>query len=174
MFKLHFCLTVLLACFSSSYCKTCSSPQVTASAFTTQDATVLTSIAYVSEFTLKCSNGAEKDRLPLYAEVNGVTLPTARIGPEGNGRYQVSWTEEISKAHTGDVSVHLFDEDGYATLRKLLRNGEDTSSAKPLVTIVVNHPGAYQGPWVNSEFMAVMLAALVWYLAFTAKSKLLA
>ncbi|KAG8212717.1 hypothetical protein J437_LFUL019630 [Ladona fulva] len=163
--NLYRCVFLLIISFFSVNCKTCTNPDVDASAFTTQDATVLTNIAYVSEFTLKCSNGAEKDHLPLYAEVNGVTLPTARIGAEGNGRYQ---------AHTGDVSVHLFDEDGYATLRKLIRNGEDTSSAKPLLTITVNHPGAYQGPWVNSEFMAVMLAALVWYLAFTAKSKLLA
>ncbi|XP_071439272.1 translocon-associated protein subunit delta [Hetaerina americana] len=174
MYKFQLGVSVIFVAFSFTFGKTCTNPEVSATAFTTQDATVLTSIAYVSEFTLQCSNGAEKDRLPLYAEVNGVTLPTARIGPEGYGRYQVSWTEEISSAHTGDVPVHLYDEDGYATLRKLLRNNEDTSNAKPLVTIVVNHPGAYQGPWVNSEFMAVMLAALVWYLAFTAKSKLLA
>jgi len=55
-----------------------------------------------------------------------------------------------------------------------MRSGEDISSVKPIATVVLNFPGAYQGPWVNSEFMAAVLSILVSYAAFSAKSKLLA
>ena len=54
-----------------------------------------------------------------------------------------------------------------------MRSGEDLSGVRPLSSVVLNHPGAYQGPWVNSEFMAAALAIIVWYVAFSAKSKLL-
>jgi len=158
---------LLFTCVSADVC---TKPEVSASAYTTQDATVLTNIAFVAELTLNCGNLVTG--LPLYAEINGKTLPAARIG-DGN-KYQVSWTEDVKKTRSGDYSVNLYDEEGYAALRKAIRSGEDSSSVKSLVTIVVNHPGAYQGPWVNSEFMAAILSVLVWYLAFSARSKLLA
>ena len=34
--------------------------------------------------------------------------------------------------------------------------------------------GAYKGPWINSEHMALILAALVFYMAYSTKGKLLA
>nr|CAD7391964.1 unnamed protein product [Timema cristinae] len=139
-----------------SYKQEIHNPDVTASAYTTQDATVLTSIAFIADFTLKCGNGAKG--IPLYAEIDGKTVPAARTGDD---KYQVSWTEEVKKARSGDYNVNLFDDEGYAALRKAVRSGEDASTVKPLVTVVVNYPGAYQGPWVNSEFMAAVLSLLV-------------
>lgn len=159
-------LALSLLCAADS----CTKPQVSATAYTTSDATVLTNIAFVAEFNLTCGNGVKG--LPLYAEINGKTVPAARLS--GGNQYQVSWTEDVKKARSGDYGVNLYDEEGYATLRKAARSGEDPSSVKPLVTIVVNFPGAYQGPWVNTDFMAALLAVLVWYLAFSTKSKLLA
>lgn len=167
--KLYLGLFALLALFNWTTADTCTKPEVSASAYTTQDATVLTNIAFIAEFHLKCSNGVEG--IPLYAEINGKTVPAARIGDYNH--YQVSWTEDVKKARSGDYSVNLYDDEGYAALRKAARSGEDPSTVKSLVTIVVNYPGAYQGPWVNSEFMAAILSVLVWYLAFSAKSKLL-
>nr|CAD7195006.1 unnamed protein product [Timema douglasi] len=128
----------------------CSNPDVTASAYTTQDATVLTSIAFIADFTLKCGNGAKG--IPLYAEIDGKTVPAARTGDD---KYQVSWTEEVKKARSGDYNVNLFDDEGYAALRKAVRSGEDASTVKPLVTVVVNYPGAYQGPWLNKCFTII-------------------
>ncbi|XP_063222480.1 translocon-associated protein subunit delta [Bacillus rossius redtenbacheri] len=162
-------LTCVLGFLSAVSADTCVQPEVVASAYTTQDATILTSIAFVAEFSLTCRNNVKG--VILYAEINGKTVPAARIG---DSKYQVSWTEEVKKARSGDYSVNLYDEEGYAALRKAARNGEDPSAVKPLVTVMVNYPGAYQGPWVNSEFMAAILSLLVWYLAFSAKSKLLA
>ncbi|KAF4528570.1 hypothetical protein B566_EDAN014783 [Ephemera danica] len=113
----------------------CGRPEVQASSYTTQDATVLTNIAYVAEFTLKCSNPVKG--LPLYAEVQGKIFPAARTADDN--RYQ----------------------EGYAALRKALRSGEEAASVKPLAALILNHPGAYQGPWVNSEFMAAALAVVL-------------
>lgn len=80
----------------------------------------------------------------------------------------------MKKARSGDYSVKLYDEESYAAIRKAHRNGEDPESVKPLAVVMLNNPGVYQGPWINSELLAALLAALVSYAAFSAKSKLLA
>lgn len=53
--------------------ETCTKPEVSASSYTTQDATVLTNLAFIVEFTLKCGNGAKG--IALHADINGKTLP---------------------------------------------------------------------------------------------------
>ncbi|XP_015585451.1 translocon-associated protein subunit delta [Cephus cinctus] len=169
MDKLAICV-FFVAALSAACAEFCQKPEVTASAYVTEDATVLTTIAFTTQFTLKCSNGAKG--ISLYAEVEGRTLPAVRLSADN--KYQVSWTEDIKKARSGDYSVKLYDEESYAAIRKAQRNGEDPSNVKPLAVVVLNNPGAYLGPWVNSELLAAVLAALVSYTAFSAKSKLLA
>ncbi|XP_053984923.1 translocon-associated protein subunit delta [Hylaeus volcanicus] len=150
--------------------ETCQKPEVVASAYVTEDATILTNIAFTTQFVLKCSNGVKG--ITLYAEVEGRALPAARLSSDN--KYQVSWTEDVKKAHSGDYRINLYDEERYAAIRKAYRNGEDASSVKPLVVVVLNNPGVYLGPWVNSELLAALLAALVSYFAFSSKFKLLA
>lgn len=163
-----YALLVLLSLFSLGLASSCKNPQVTSTSYTTQDATVVVNIAFVTEFTLTCSNGASG--IPLHAEMNGLLLPVVHTF---DNRYQVSWAEDVTKASSGDHIVNLYDEEGFALLRKSLRNPELSLEAKPITTVTVNHPGTYKGPWVNSEFMAAALAILVWWMAFSAKSKLL-
>lgn len=55
-------------------------------------------------------------------------------------KYQVSWSEELKHAKSGNHEVNLYDESGYSAMKRVVERGEDTSSVKPLVTIVVNHP----------------------------------
>ena len=38
---------------------------------------------------------------------------------EETGKYQVSWTEEHEKAGSGTYSVTIYDEDGFAAVRKV-------------------------------------------------------
>ncbi len=54
-------------------------------------------------------------------------------------RYQLSWTEENKNARSGHISVRLFDEDGFAALRKAQRNNEDLSKVKELRTFSFYH-----------------------------------
>ncbi|KYN31371.1 Translocon-associated protein subunit delta, partial [Trachymyrmex septentrionalis] len=86
----------------------------------------------------------------------------------------ISWTEDIKKARSGDYYIKLYDEEKYVAVRKAIRNGEDPDSVNPLAVVVLNNPGIFLGPWVNSEFLAALLAILVSYSAFSAKYKLLA
>lgn len=56
----------------------CNNPKITSTSFTTKDATIVSQIAFISEFKLECSNtGAET--LPLFAEIDGKIMPVARI-----------------------------------------------------------------------------------------------
>jgi len=160
------CLSLFVALASAS----CNNPTITATSFTTQDATILTNIAYISQFQLQCDG--ETADIPLYAEVGGKSVSVVR-GKETN-TYQASWSEEIKKAARGNFVIHVYDDEGYAALRKAQRSGEDASAVKPLSTVILNHPGAYNGPWINSELAAFALAVGVYYYAFSAKAKLVA
>ena len=55
-------------------------------------------------------------------------------------KYQVAWTQEVEKAKAGDFEVNLYDDSGYSAMKRVLERGDDATSVKPLVTIVVNHP----------------------------------
>lgn len=123
-------------------------------------------VAFISEFTLKCANGAEN--VPLFAEVEGRLTPVARTGPS---RYQVNWTEDLKKASSGDHIINLYSEDGFAAYRKAQRSGEATSSVKPFSNLKVYHSGTYSGPLFKSELVATVLIAAAAYLAFSEKSK---
>ncbi|KAK9500764.1 hypothetical protein O3M35_001962 [Rhynocoris fuscipes] len=167
-FKIFKCL-FFITIFNITYIScTCKDPEVKATSYTTEDGTVVTNVAFITEFTLKCSNGIND--IPLFADVNGKIFPAVQLSKDS---YQVSWVEEISKARSGTYTINFYDEEGYALLRKAIRNYEQTSSVKPLFNISIHHPGTYQGPWLNSEFLAAAIAILVWYMAFTVKSKLL-
>lgn len=81
-----FVLSVLaIALFSGAKAQGCQNPQVEASSFTSLDATIVTQIAYITEFTLKCDNPLPEN-YALYAEVDGKPLTAARIG---ENKYQV-------------------------------------------------------------------------------------
>lgn len=81
-------LTVIAVVTSSALAETCQKPEVSASAYVTEDATILTNIAFTTQFTLKCSNGAKG--VSLYAEVEGKTLPAVRLSADN--KYQVNLT----------------------------------------------------------------------------------
>lgn len=78
---------VLASIVGSCIAATCSKPEIKSTSFTTQDATIVSQIAFITEFELKCSN-AGGENLPLFAEVNGRLSPVARTG---SGKYQVCY-----------------------------------------------------------------------------------
>lgn len=161
-------VAAFLAVLAVASASSCSSPKVTSTtSFTTQDATVITNIAYVVKFSATCGQASFSN---LYADIDGVVLPVSVIGKDN---YQVSWTEEIKTAKSGERVVRLFDEDGYTALRKAVRAGESTAAISELFTVSLNHPGAFNGPWLKSEFLALSLSFVVAYLAISSRSKLL-
>jgi len=160
----------VLAFSAAALAEKCTNPSVQATAYTPTDAQVLTHIPYVAEFVLTCANGAAD--VNLYADLEGQLVPVVRAA-EGNNKYQVSWTKEIKAAKTGEHEVKLYDEDGYAAVKRALERGE-AADTKPLVTILVNYAGAYKGAYVNTEIIAAALAFLVFYLAYSSRASLLA
>merc|ERR1712002_846530 len=164
-------LVVLLAALVAvAVGETCEGAQVEAVGFTSEDATLVTKIAYIADFTLSCSNGA-KD-VSLYAETFDGIVGVARS--VDGVKYQVSWVEDVATAGSGERPIKLFDEAGYAALRKAQRGNEDTATVQPIATINLYHPGAYRGPWVQSETMAIIAAVFIYYYALSQKNKLMA
>lgn len=87
---------------------------------------------------------------------------------------QVSWNEDIKRASSGKYNIRLFDEESFAAVRKAQRAGDSVQSVKELTSVVVNYPGAYKGPWINSEILAAGVVGVVAYVAFSTRTKLLA
>uniref|UniRef100_A0A8C7U4C7 Translocon-associated protein subunit delta n=1 Tax=Oncorhynchus mykiss TaxID=8022 RepID=A0A8C7U4C7_ONCMY len=144
-----------LSSFSSLITKglireSCSDPVITPSAYTTSDAVISSESVFIVELSLACTNGAQS--VALYADVNGRQFPVTR--GQDVGKYQVKF----------------FDEESYSSLRKAQRNNEDSDSIQPLFSVNVDHRGAWNGPWVATEVMAVLIGILLYYLAFNAKS----
>lgn len=76
------------AIISLAFGLSCTNPTVeVVNSFTTQDATIVSQIAFITEFTLKCSNKASETS-PLFADVDGKLSPVARIGTD---KFQVSF-----------------------------------------------------------------------------------
>eukprot|EP00088_Acartia_fossae_P038358 TRINITY_DN3973_c0_g2_i1.p1 TRINITY_DN3973_c0_g2~~TRINITY_DN3973_c0_g2_i1.p1 ORF type:complete len:164 (+),score=33.07 TRINITY_DN3973_c0_g2_i1:39-530(+) len=147
---------------------TCTDPKVQASSYTPADSQVLNAIPYIAEFSLKCGNGETPS---LFADIDGDLVPVPQS--IDGAKYQVSWIKELKKATTGDISVALYDTEGYTAVKRSRERGEASTTA-PLVTIVVSYPGSYGGPMFNSEHFALAMSALVFYFAFSSRSSLLA
>lgn len=75
----------LASAISACLAETCQKPEVAASAYVTEDATVLTNVAFTTQFVLKCSNGVKG--ISLYAEIEGKVLPAVRLSADN--KYQV-------------------------------------------------------------------------------------
>lgn len=161
-------LSVFACLVAYASASTCTSPSVKATTFTTTQGQVVSQVAFISEFTLKCGNGAQN--VPLFAEVDGRISPVARTG---DNRYQISWSEELKKASSGDRQVNLYSEDGYAAFRKAQRSGDSTASIKPLTKLSVYHSGTYKGAWIKSELLATVLIGIAAYMAFSTRNKLI-
>jgi len=167
-------ICVLLAAIISTTASTpCLGPTVTPKIYTSSDAALATSTVVIVEFTLACKNDVMG--INLYAAVNGKTIPAVKTK---DGAYQVSLVEEHANLPKGIYDVSIYDEDGFASLRKAQRSGDgaaaaaDAASVEPLARVSVNHGGVWKGAPVQSEIVALFVAAFVFYLAHAAKSNL--
>ncbi|WP_395241770.1 hypothetical protein, partial [Salmonella sp. s51933] len=89
-----------------------------------------------------------------------------------NAVHQFSWVAKHTKAKSGTYTINYYDEEGYAALRKAQRGGE-VSKQKPLFTVKLSHRAAgREGLWVQTEFIAVTAALLIWWFATVTKNKM--
>ncbi|XP_066912906.1 translocon-associated protein subunit delta-like [Clytia hemisphaerica] len=149
----------------------CTSPTVHASTYTSKSVALSVETAYLSELTVQCSEGVST--LDLYAEIEGVIVPVASI-PDKEGTYQISWAKDHKKATTGKINIKVFNNEGYNAYRKAQRNEEDVSSVKALFTVTVNHPGvSREGLFVQTEFLAVVAALLLFWTANSMRNQIM-
>jgi len=134
--------------------------------YTTLDASILTSIAYVA--TIETS-GCPADN--LYAEVTPGNHLLQLARTSGN-KLILSWTEDTAKATRGDHKINIINEDSYNQIKKAVKAGQSPPSVTPIATTNLNHPGAYNGPWLNSEHLAAILGIGVTYIAISQRAKL--
>lgn len=77
MLKFINVIAILSYCFTLAFSETCKNPVITSSSFTTEDSTLLTNIAYIGVFEVKCdADGILKN---LYSEINGNIAPVSTV-----------------------------------------------------------------------------------------------
>lgn len=81
-------ISLVLAVLNGALAESCRNPRAEAASFTSEDATIVSQIAYIAEFSLQCDGDLPKD-YALYAEVEGRPLTAARVG---ENKYQVKKT----------------------------------------------------------------------------------
>jgi len=167
---LSLAVIVLLSISSCSvFAQSCTNPTVSdIQTFTTQDGKLNTEIAYTIQFRLSCANKLRN--AALFADLNGRILSSSV--DESGERYQIGWTEPVKTARSGEIRLRLFDEDGFAALKKAQRNNEDLSKVKELRTVSVYHAGSYTGPLVQPELIFTVFFGAIYYWAFTTRSNL--
>lgn len=77
-----------------------------------------------------------------------------------------SLSKKVSTQTKGDHTFSIHSDEGLSQIKK-------KQPAVALATVVLNHPGAWSGPWLNSEHLAAILGVLVGYAAISGKGKLL-
>ncbi|CAF2446146.1 unnamed protein product [Rotaria sp. Silwood2] len=148
----------------------CESPQFKVSSYSTKDARLTAESAAELEITVKCKSG--KQPSTLYADIYGQVVPCAQ-SISSPGKYYVSVATATHKQLTkGSIVVKLYDDESYSALRKA-RTEDALKAVKPFGTIDFNHPGASYGPWLPSEFFAVIIFGLIWWAAYRERSKIL-
>lgn len=150
----------------------CTNPTISPSTYTSKSVALSAETAYITEFTVHCSEGVSS--LDLFAEIEaGVIVPVASL-PEKEGHYQISWAKDHKKAQTGKININIFSSEGYAAYRKAQRNSEDITSVKPLFTVTIKHPGvSNEGLFVQTEFLAVIAALLLFWSANSMRNQIM-
>jgi len=167
-----FALVLLQAVVLMTNGDVCSGPSVSTDTYTTKHIALSSETAHVVEFTVNCKEEDAKG-FNLYAELEaGVLVPVALV-PETNS-YQVSWVKDHKKAETGSILIKMYDDEGYTAYRKAQRNDGDLSEVSPLFSVTLDHPGvSKEGLFVQTEFIAVVTALLVWWCANSMRSHIM-
>lgn len=137
-----------------------------ARSYTGTDGIVAARSAFVLEFSATCTTTPAT----LTADIDG-HLSIASYSKESK-TYQFSWSDDITKTKKASRSVKIYDDDGATALRNAQRAGQPTDSIPVLFSTTFSTPGAYKGPAVASEAIAILTVAVLWWFAHSTKSKL--
>jgi translocon-associated protein subunit delta len=82
----------------------------------------------------------------------------------------LSWTLPHKQAASGEIKIKVYDEEGFSALKKAQRNGEDLSKIKELKQFELEHQSNYAGFYIQSEYVAIVSFAVIFYFAQSLKS----
>ncbi|CDW57644.1 translocon associated protein complex delta subun it; putative translocon associated protein subunit delta [Trichuris trichiura] len=123
--------------------------------YSTSDSFFNQKTVFAIDFTIQCEN-QNAQTIPLYWEMDGRFGLVSQL--PGNMNYQFSWTTDHKKAHKGTYEIRIYDEQGYATIRKVIsREQVNVSSGEP---------------WISSPTAALLLSGVVLYYACQWRTKL--
>ncbi|XP_065067265.1 translocon-associated protein subunit delta-like [Rhopilema esculentum] len=161
---------LLVLCLAASINGLCQKAKISADTYSTKSATISSQTVYIAELSISCDSEFQEQN--FFAEVNGLLVPVAKS--EDSGKYQVSWSTEHKAAQKGDIPIKIYDEEGYSAYRKAQRSGEKVPSVQPLATVTINHTGARrEGFIVQTEFLSACVTMLIFWLANTARGKIM-
>lgn len=82
---------------ATTFAAECVNPEIETTSFTSQDATIVSQIAFIAEFSMKCAVTTK----PLFAEVDGRLSPVVRIS---DTEFQVCFQNPLERTH----NINLF------------------------------------------------------------------
>ncbi|CAG0885821.1 unnamed protein product [Cyprideis torosa] len=152
-------LLVLCGVLQCGFCiRLTKEPRVYASA----DTTVGSKVAHIVE--LEVDHASE----PLYALMADGSVRALVKSALDSNLVVLSFSHDPSNVPQGKQIVKVLDEAGLAAHRRAQRSGEEGAEPNPVLTFPLEIQGGYSGPWANSEFIALLVSGLVFYVAFSA------
>ena len=136
--------------------------------YITTDGIVVSEVAFIIEFEVLSD---EKKNVPLYAGVDGKALTIVK-SVDGT-KYQISWMDEVSRLVSHTYIVKIYDEHQFVALIKSQLKGNKKSDVPATFYVPLYLGFLIQESWVQSEFLAVVCAIFLCYIAFSMKSKLM-
>jgi|ERR1712198_198521 len=178
LLSVHALALAAFICLSSAE-QQCLSPTLTHTSYTSSEASTARETVFIVSFGLTCKNEAAStpNVYAVLASGEGKTLsPVKTAAKTGAGSYQISFSGEHGDLPRGAYAVRLYDEDGFAALKKAQRQegGEEAAEAavQPLSQLTLEHNGVWKGELVRGETVALALALVCFYLAHSAKSRI--
>jgi len=169
---------VLAAIISLSSAEQCLSPTLTHTSYTSSEASTARETVFIVSFGLTCKNEAAStpNVYAVLASGEGKALSAVKTAAKTAAGYQISFSGEHADLPRGAYAVRLYDEDGFAALKKAQRQegGEESAEAAvtPLSQLTLEHNGVWKGELVRGETVALALAFVFFYLAHSAKSRI--
>ncbi|KAL7061404.1 hypothetical protein AAHC03_01690 [Spirometra sp. Aus1] len=104
----------------------------------------------------------------LYAVLGDTVVPVSRNLE--TDEFHVTFSDEHKKLPKGYYTVRFYDDEGYLSVRKAQSLGQPIQSIKPVFS--VESKGVWLRPWIHSETVALLTAALVGLGAVLTKNKM--
>nr|XP_042902681.1 translocon-associated protein subunit delta-like [Parasteatoda tepidariorum] len=146
----------------------CENPTIDTKTYITNDGIIASEVVVVNEIAISCTPFVHE--LALYVEKSGKLI--AAVKSSDNSKYQLSWTERGEQIFSGEHYIKVYDEKGYAALRKAHLYNKDTSNIPPAFLLSFYYSGIYNESMISSKSIVVVISMILCYLAFTQKANI--